>query len=155
MAAMIRYEAFPYSLKSLKCHPAVYYSVKAILCIAFSFMWVYGIIPMMGIWYSFKALIYPNVAMENAKIIPGFKLFEQLGEAIPQFLIGAVFFYNYHTQLPQSDLHFFWVSISLSFGSIMYGVIDGIISRGKCMDWFKHDEHDNENELAIERAQRA
>ena len=55
----------------------------------------------------------------------GYKLFEQLGEALPQFVIAVTFYANNAHWLPPGDLHFGIFTMVMSTGSIVMGVSRG------------------------------
>ena len=150
MSVMLCNDAFPYTLKRPKelCHPVVFYPLKFALSFLFSVIWVYVIIPTIDIWYGFKSLLNHSIDQSKRDLVPGFKLFENFGEAIPQFLIAAIFQSLHYSQLPRLDQHFFWVSMSLSLGSILYGIGNGFASRGRCMTWLRSRPEDHDNELA-------
>ena len=150
MIVMLCNDAFPYTLKRPKelCHPVIFYPLKFIFAFLFSVIWVYVIIPTIDIWYGFKSLLNCNIDERKRDLVPGFKLFENFGEAIPQFLIAVIFQSLHYFELSRFDQHFFWVSISLSFGSILYGVGNGFASKGRCMEWLQARPEDHEYELA-------
>ena len=102
----------------------------------------------MSIWFAAKNLCNRDFDQNTANLVPGFKLFENFGEAVPQFVIAIVFYSQNYTQLPQLAQAFFWVSMLLSFGSILFGLANGIASRGKCMEWLQNSPSDIANELA-------
>ena len=41
-------------------------------------------------------------------------------------------------------MELFWVFVSFSLGSILYGNVNGVVSRGRCMSWFRPGDHENE-----------
>ena len=57
--------------------------------------------------------------------MPAKKLFEQFGEAIPQFVIAITFYANYAHCLPKADLIFGICTMVMSGGSIVMGVGSG------------------------------
>ena len=63
--------------------------------------------------------------------MPAFKLLEQFGEAIPQFVIAVTFYANNAHWLPKSDFHFGIFTMVMSAGSIVMGVGSGSWNRYK------------------------
>ena len=57
--------------------------------------------------------------------MPMYKLFEQFGEAVPQFVIAVTFYANNAHWLPRSDLYFGIFTMVMSAGSIIMGVVNG------------------------------
>ena len=144
-AAMVYTDALPYRLKDLKNHPLLYYPLRAIIYLVFSFAMIYIIIPLIDIFYAFKKLFCGDQETNDtaADMVPGFRLFENFGEAIPQFIIATVFYSQYHSELC-CDWDFFLVSMSFSLGSILYGIVNGVVSRARCMSWFRPGDHEND-----------
>ena len=103
---------------------------------------VYVYIPTMDIILAFSELIY-GVDNAESQAMPGLKLFEQFGEAVPQIAIALAFYINVSNEnderMKDDELHIevelqglkFELkttlhSILLSFGSILIGVAMGI-----------------------------
>ena len=57
--------------------------------------------------------------------MPVYKLFEQFGEAIPQFVIAVTFYANNAHWLPPVDLYFGIFTMIMSAGSILMGIGSG------------------------------
>ena len=77
-----------------------------------------------------------NSVAEEHKYWPFLKLFEQFGEAIPQFVIGITFYSKNYHWLNENEVLFAIVTMTLSLGSIIIGVVNGCItSFVLCLDY--------------------
>ena len=76
----------------------------------------------------------------DPKNLPGAKLFEIIGEALPQFILTLVFVCNNYPFLKDNDTYFSIpipvsvISLMFSFGSLIMGVILGCQSGLKLAD---------------------
>ena len=106
---------------------------------------VYIYIPIFDVLLGFSELIYGR-NNRRSQAMPGLKLFEQFGEAIPQLCIALTFYITHydwrndllfgtlelvggshgHTQNQSVKLTKTLVSILLSLGSILFGVVMGV-----------------------------
>ena len=97
---------------------------------------VYVYIPTMDIILAFSELIY-GVDNAESQAMPGLKLFEQFGEAVPQIAIALAFYINVKNdkdltsitiqlQKYSVKLTTTLISILLSLGSILIGISMGI-----------------------------
>ena len=96
---------------------------------------VYVYIPTMDVILAFSEFIY-GTDNKRSQAMPGLKLFEQFGEAVPQIAIALAFYFNVKNhkdlyikveiQNLKVELTTTFVSILLSFGSILIGVAMGI-----------------------------
>ena len=104
-------------------------SLLYILAYAWSVFQVYLAVPGMDIYFGFKNLcchasFKDNDAKRYAKM-PAMKLFEQIGEAVPQFSIAVTFYtLNWHWLSPW-DKTMGVVTMTLSAGSILMGLVKG------------------------------
>ena len=127
----------------------IYIMVKATLYYLASILWVYFIIPVTDMVFAAKNVFchekfkgnedestYFHVYIhENERGfydgMPILKLFEQFGEAVPQFTIALTFYLKNYHWLESDELTFGILTMTLSLGSIMIGVVSGIIKGRK------------------------
>ena len=102
--------------------------------LAKAILMVYVYIPTMDMKLAFSEIIYGSDE-KRSKAMPGLKLFEQFGEAVPQIIIAIAFLINVkprtitiELQNDSVKLTSTLVSILLSLGSILIGVAMGIKS---------------------------
>ena len=113
----------------------MYYPLELTSCI----LWIYVVIPCAALQNGVKHLLNKGVDENeklitgiNPKVLPFFKLFEILGEALPQFILTLVFAANNFPFLMDNDTYFgipipvSIISLVFSFGSLIIGVISGI-----------------------------
>ena len=80
----------------------------------------------------------------TSRDIPGLKLFEVIGEALPQIVLAIIFAANNYAFLSKNDLVFgipiptTLVSILFSFGSLMMGLYNGYNVCYQIFKWLKH-----------------
>merc|ERR1711953_753607 len=97
---------------------------------------VYLYIPIMDVILGFSELIYGSNS-KRSQAMPGLKLFEQFGEAIPQLCIALTFYINLKNdddvilgtlefQNQSVKLTKTLLSILLSIGSILIGIVMGV-----------------------------
>ena len=105
-----------------------------------SILYIYVVIPFAALKNGVKHLIngevdeYEHLIRDLIvpKILPFHKLFEILGEALPQFILTLVFASNNYPFLKDNDTYFgipipvSIISLVFSFGSLIIGVISGI-----------------------------
>ena len=102
------------------------------MCYFVSVIQIYVIVPVSDIFWGIKNLFCHQSYKENKidAVIhaswPGLKLYEQLGEAVPQFVIAVIFYYKNYDWLGSSELIFGIVTMTLSLGSIIIGIGNGI-----------------------------
>ena len=141
---------FPYLFKAIfKCNigdirgkkkSLMFYPLELITCILF----VYVIIPPAALKNGVKHLLKGEVDEEeelivtiNSKNLPFVKLFEIIGEALPQYILTLVFACNNYPFLKDNDTYFGFpipvsiISLVFSFGSLIMGVITGYKSYKK------------------------
>ena len=107
-----------------------FYIGKLIFVYASSAFSVYILIPGLDIIFGFSNLCC-HASFKNSQAAkrqaeaPAYKLFEQIGEAVPQFSIAATFYLlNWHW-LSQGDKLMGVVTMTLSAGSILMGLVRG------------------------------
>ena len=111
----------------------IYIMVKAILYYLASVLWVYIIIPVSDVVFAAKNVLCHEkfkgneYDRGNMDVMPILKLFEQFGEAVPQFTIALTFYLKNYHWLNSNELTFGILTMTLSLGSIMIGVVNGII----------------------------
>ena len=118
------------------------YTGKFFLAYAYSVFFVYLLVPGLDILFGFKNICCrvsfkkDKVAAENYAEMPARKLFEQIGEAVPQFSIAVTFYaLNWHW-LSYWDKKMGVVTMTLSAGSILMGLVKGgkiVLSKGGLM----------------------
>ena len=120
------------------CHPIVFYPIKVLFEYVESVVWVYVGVPLLDICMGFKSLFcHKSYKADNRDantlfvsefhaFVPAMKLPEQLGEALPQFAIAVVFFSKNAHWLSPWEMTLGCVTMTLSCGSIMLGVVNGI-----------------------------
>ena len=59
-------------------------------------------------------------------ILPALKLPEQFGEAVPQLAIAVTFYYKNAHWLSQWEMFKGILTMTLSVGSILYGMVNGV-----------------------------
>ena len=105
---------------------------------ALGILGIYIAIPLLDVSYNFVELLHPGRTkyynFKDPDIMPCLKLFEQFGEAIPQFLIAVTFYSNNYPWLSSEDLALGIATMVLSCGSILFGVMKGIMSGIRCRD---------------------
>ena len=111
----------------------IQYPFKIIRGYFISVLRLYLNVPVMDIYWGFSNLFcheqYQGTFDEAVHFTwPAFKLFEQFGEAVPQFVIAVTFFANNAHWLDQDDLLLGYVTMTLSAGSILIGVWNGIMN---------------------------
>ena len=65
---------------------------------------------------------------DDHKRWPSYNLFEQFGEAIPQFVIGVTFYSKNYHWLKKNEVIFGVINLTLSVGSIVIGIVNGCIA---------------------------
>ena len=115
-----------------------FYIGKLISAYAASAFFVYIIVPGTDIFFGFTNLCCHASSKNSADFcsgtfaedqanMPAAKLYEQIGEAVPQFSIAATFYLlNWHW-LSQGDKLMGVVTMTLSAGSILMGLVRGCI----------------------------
>ena len=58
--------------------------------------------------------------------MPALKLFEQLGEGVPQLALAVSFYATYARQVTPNQLIFGYATMTLSAGSVLIGIVNGI-----------------------------
>ena len=107
-----------------------FYIGRLIFAYTFSAFFVYIIVPGADIYLGLKNLccharLKNSDDAEDQAEMPALKLFEQIGEAVPQFSIAATFYLlNWHW-LSQGDKLMGVVTMTLSAGSILMGLVRG------------------------------
>ena len=106
-----------------------FYIGKLLLAYAISSLCVYLLFPFMDISLGFKNLFCHASFKEDDAYdysdMPAQKLFEQIGEAVPQFTIAVTFYsLNWHWLSPW-DRGMGVGTMTLSAGSILMGVVKG------------------------------
>ena len=109
----------------------LFYIAKSIVAYASAVSLVYLFIPGLDIYFGFKNLFCHANLKSNASdraryaVWPAYKLFEQIGEAVPQFTIAVTFYsLNWHWLSPW-DRGMGVGTMTLSAGSILMGVAKG------------------------------
>ena len=136
-----------HELKSLRktCHPIIYYPIKILYNYGIAICFVYILIPFSDIGFGFWNLCchdsYKNKETHNNdrfsdwhSTYPAWKLFEQFGEAIPQFIIAVIFYSNNSDWLSFYEMLLGGFTMTLSCGSIVFGIVNGVISVPKCLE---------------------
>ena len=113
----------------------MYYPLELLSCILF----IYVVIPFAALKNGVKHLMNAEVdekenliAFIQPKELPFYKLFEILGEALPQFILTVVFVSNNYPFPMENDPYFgipipvSIISLVFSFGSLIMGVLSGI-----------------------------
>ena len=121
----------------------IYYPLE-LIC---SILIIYVVIPYAALKNGVKHLINGEVDENeeliggiNPKMLPLVKLFEIIGEALPQFILTLVFVCNNYPFLKDNDTYFgipipvSVISLMFSFGSLIMGVILGCQSGLKLAD---------------------
>ena len=138
------------------------------LCYAWSVFIVYLYVPTLDVLLGFKNVFFhgdykddinnnegkgefdrqqsrQKAACWNATLhdkIPAWKLFEQFGEALPQFLIAVTFYSKNAHWLEADDIAFGALTMVLSAGSMVIGLVQGImVVKKKGFGVFKYDNH--------------
>ena len=118
----------------------IYWVARVLIGYIVSVIWVYVLIPVSDIYWGFLNLcchmkyktddsIYGDGTLrDDHERWPSYKLFEQFGEAIPQFVIGVTFYFNNHHWLLEREVIFGIVTMTLSLGSIVIGIVNGCIA---------------------------
>ena len=112
-------------------------------------LFIYVVVPFAALKNGLKHLINGEVDEEknliaflNPKELPFAKLFEILGEALPQFILTVVFVSNNYPFLMDHDTYFdipipvSIISLVFSFGSLIIGVTSGINSWRRLINSF-------------------
>ena len=119
---------------------AVYYPIKALAAYVTSAVMVYVFVPCYDMYLSFLNLFchkkfkepfvqgYDISNATKSAELPAMKLAEQCGEAIPQFLIAVVFYSKNAHWLSYGEVMMGGITMTLSCGSIIFGVVNGIIA---------------------------
>ena len=99
-------------------------------------VWIYFWIPGMSVyWGGLKVFNMQRFRDDEDndlyRQLPAMKLCEQFVEAIPQLAIALTFYLNNYHWLPISDLVFGSVTMALSGGSIIMGVVSGCCVLGR------------------------
>ena len=108
-----------------------FYLGKLILAYTCSIFFVYIVIPgrdmylaMNNLFCHARFLDTPHLVFAH-RAMPAYKLFEQIGEAVPQFCIAVIFYaLNWHW-LSEWDQVMGIVTMTLSMGSINMGLVKG------------------------------
>ena len=138
----VHVQLFTSRLHGLKraCHPAVFYPIKALAAYVTSAVMVYVFVPCYDMYLSFLNLFchkkfkepfvqgYDISHATKSAELPAKKLAEQCGEAIPQFLIAVVFYSKNAHWLSYGEVMMGGLTMTLSCGSIIFGVVNGIIA---------------------------
>ena len=109
----------------------IYVVFQALIGYIFSAMVVHMFVPLIDIYLGFRNLFCQEKYKEEEgddplAIMPALKLFEQFGEAIPQLAIALAFYSKNYLMLSPEELLFGIATMSLSFGSILIGVVMGL-----------------------------
>ena len=128
-------------------HPVVFYPIKVIVAYGAAVVWVYLIIPIGDIAFGFMNLCdhedyknkdsNGNIPSDVHSKFPTMLLFEEFGEAGPQFAIAVIFYTN------NPHLLDIWavVNMAISCASILKGVFDGFYNC--CKNALKAEARDN------------
>ena len=125
-------EPFSISIGKETCHPIIYYPFMVLASYIISALWVYIGVPLYDIYLGFNNLFchehYKHYSTQDRvhEDAPALKLPEQLGEAIPQFVIAVVFFTKNSHWLSPWEMILGGVTMTLSCGSILFGVAGGV-----------------------------
>ena len=116
-------------------------SCGKILCSYISAVfWVYLYIPCKDIYLCFSSLLCHDSYKDNEEdesnglphaLLPTLKLFEQFGEAIPQFAIAVIFYSKNFEWLDMGERAVGVATMTLSCGSILIGVTNGCPKQGR------------------------
>ena len=115
---------------SLESHPIIRYPFMAVASYIASFLCVYLTIPFLDLYLGlrnvFRHTSYKSEGDddEHDKFVAA-KLPEQLGEAIPQFVIAMVFYSKNYYWLSSWEMIKGGVTMTLSCGSILVGIARG------------------------------
>ena len=128
----------------------LYYTQQLIMGYAISILAVYVYVPIGDIYFGFLNLFCHSKFKLGSKSFnhadwPAYKLFEQVGEAFPQFLIAITFYANNAHWLPRNDLYFGIFTMTMSAGSIVMGIATGIrteVNSGVFTNLFKKTERE-------------
>ena len=110
----------------------LHYLVKLVGAYTIAVFFVYLWVPLCDIMWGVQNLFCHDKYKKDVDAImhadmPGYKLIEQFGEAIPQFVIAVTFYANNAHWLPSGDLQFGIFTMVMSAGSILIGVGSGCI----------------------------
>ena len=104
-----------------------FFPVRLIAGYAFAIFVVYIVVPAWDIYQGVR-LLFCN--KEKWDEIPAAKLTEQLGEAVPQLTIAVTFYCKNWHWLPPADCTFGVLTMTMSAGSILIGLVTGCMARG-------------------------
>ena len=110
-----------------------FYAGKVIFAYVASAFYVYLYVPTWDIIFAFKNLCC-HAGFKNSEqadiqaMMPAKKLFEQIGEAVPQFSIAATFYALNWYYISFGNKLMGAVTMTLSLGSIMMGLVKGIMA---------------------------
>ena len=116
------------------------FRLKRICAYISAVFWVYLYIPCRDIYLCFSSLLCHESYKENEEdesnelphaLMPTLKLFEQFGEAIPQFVIAVVFYSKNFEWLDIGEWVMGVATMTLSCGSIVIGVTQGCRKQGR------------------------
>ena len=117
------------SLKEIRLLKPIYFLGLAIVGYFFAFFVVYIRVPLFDLYWGVRNLFCHEALKEDAGLfheMPAFKLYEQLGEAVPQLTIGLVFYTKNAHWLDPTDLNFGVFTMTLSAVSVLVGIGCGI-----------------------------
>ena len=123
------YRTLKYRPKSCVIRP-FFYIGKLILAYACSIFFVYVFIPLQDMYFALKNIIWhahfkSNQDNKSFQAMTALKLFEQIGEAVPQLCIAAIFYTSNWHWLSEWDRVMGIVTLTLSAGSIIMGLVKG------------------------------
>ena len=84
--------------------------------------------------YKNKETEYEEKYNHWHSVFAAMKIFEQFGEAIPQFIIALLFYSNNSGRLYFNEMLIGGLTLTLSFGSIVFGVVNGIMTVPKWIE---------------------
>ena len=114
---------------------------------ALSFVYIYVCIPCIAMYFAFKKalegdkFVNREVFMIDSKFLPFYRLWEHVGEALPQLIISLTFISKNYPFIYAEEQYFegsisFPISILsaiFSGGSLAYGLYSGCLACGACI----------------------
>lgn len=133
------------------CHQVIYFLFKVIFFYILSIVFVYIFVPIWDIALGLENLFcHANYKLktdgktsnfeEHSNLVPRAKLLEQIGEAVPQFIIAVVFYSKNFHWLSTWDRWQGGLTMTLSTGSILLGFYNGCNTCFKETDWINCSE---------------
>ena len=107
----------------------LYYPLQVLRGYLVAVLNVYFSIPVMDCYWGLKSIFFNDEYKEEKSIhdtMPALKLFEQIGEGVPQLALAISFYATYGRQLTPNQLIFGYVTMALSAGSVLIGIVNGI-----------------------------